>query len=184
MRSRAGMIAAVLGLTVLTPACSGQDTDGKTVSAASPAGGTLAATVSSSPDHRRLAGMLADAKLNTVLEGKAAYTVLAPSDTAFSALGARGEPLSQAEERPLLIAVLRGHILPGQITPAAIGEALTRKNGPVQMRTMAGTLVTFARAGEAITVSNGAQTATLGDSARTASNGALLPIDTVLLPPQ
>jgi len=50
------------------------------------------------------------------------------------------------------------------------------------MATVSGTTVTFARGKDGITVSNGATTATLADNVTTASNGAILPIDRVLLP--
>jgi uncharacterized surface protein with fasciclin (FAS1) repeats len=110
--------------------------------------------------------------------------LLAPTDAAFGTLGEKGTQLAQADQRPLLIAVLRGHILPGQVTPKAIEAAIARKQGPVEMRTMAGNTVTFAKAEKGFTVSNGAQTATLASATTAASNGAVLPIDGVLLPAQ
>jgi uncharacterized surface protein with fasciclin (FAS1) repeats len=148
------------------------------------AAGTVAAAVAASDEHRKLAAALSDTQLAPVLDGNGDYTVLAPSDAAFEALGKKGSALSAEDQRPLLSAVLRGHILPGQVTPEAIARAIARKKGPVEMRTMAGTTVTFAEAGERFTVSNGGAAATLARAATTASNGAVLPIDKVMLPVQ
>ena len=147
------------------------------------ASGTVAAAVAASDGHRKLTAALADTQLAPVLDGKGDYTLLAPSDAAFDALGERGAALSGAEQRPLMIAVLRGHILPGQVTPEAIEAAIARKQGPVEMRTMAGGTVRFAKNGSGYTVSNGAETAALGASTA-ASNGAVLAVDKVLLPAQ
>lgn len=183
MSARATLLAAI-GITLLG-ACSQEDAGDKPVAATGDsANGTVASAVSSSADHRKLATALADTQLAPVLDGKGDYTLLAPSDAAFAALGERGTALTDAERRPLMIAVLRGHILPGQVTPKAIRAAIARKQGPVAMRTMAGSTVTFAEAGDGLTVSNGGETAALATETTAASNGAVLPIDKVLLPVQ
>lgn len=176
------MVVAALGLT-LAAGCSEDRTGTEPVAATSDAG-TVAAAVAGSADHRKLAAALTDTQLAPVLDGKGDYTLLAPSDAAFGALGDKAAKLGEQEQRPLMIAVLRGHILPGQVTSEAIEAAIARKQGPVEMRTMAGGTVTFAKAGEGYTVSNGAQTATLASATTAASNGAVLPIDKVLLPAQ
>lgn len=146
------------------------------------ASGTVAAAVAASPEHDELAAALSDTQLAPVLDGKDIYTLLAPSDAAFAALGAKGEALAGQDRRPLMIAVLRAHLLPGQVTPKAIEEAIARQQGPVEMRTMAGGMVRFSKAGNGITVTNGATSAALGEGSQSASNGAVLPIDKVLLP--
>lgn len=182
MSARALMLAASLGLL----AGCGEQGEGETPVAAERDGvsGTVAAAVAESDEHRKLAAALADTQLAPVLDGTGDYTLLAPSDAAFDALGDKAAALASAEQRPLMIAVLRGHILPGHVTTEAIEAAIARKRGPVEMRTMAGTTVTFAEAGEGLTVSNGGDAATLAGETAAASNGSVLPIDKVLLPVQ
>lgn len=176
------MIAAAVLLALA--GCSEQGQGDEPVAARSePANGTLAATVAASTGHRRLAAALVDTQLAPVLDGKDVYTLLAPGDPAFAALGDKAQALSAAERRPLMAAVLRAHMLPGQVTPESIEQAIARKKGPVEMRTMAGGTVRFSKTDRGIAVSNGAIQAALSDTASIASNGAVLPIDKVLLPP-
>lgn len=165
-------------------ACSPTSEGEQPVAATEAARGTVAAEVAASKEHRKLASALTDSQLAPVLDNKGEYTLLAPNDAAFAALGEKSAQLVGQDQRPLMIAVLRGHILPGQVTPKSIEAAIDRKRGPVEMRTMAGTTVTFAKQDDAITVSNGAATARLAAMTTAASNGAVLPIDKVLLPAQ
>ena len=145
--------------------------------------GTVASAVSGATDLRRLSSALSETQLAPVLDGKGEYTLLAPTDAAFDALGAKGKALAEKDQQPLLIAVLRAHLLPGQVTPHAIEVAIARKKGPVEMRTMAGGTVRFSNDAKGIAVSNGVATAHIASTTQTASNGAILPIDAVLLPP-
>lgn len=184
MIARSTFFAAATGLMVLA-GCSQQDAGEKPVAATGDAAaGTVAAAVAGSADHRRLAAALTGTQLAPVLDGKGDYTLLAPSDAAFEALGDKATALAGEDQRPLMIAVLRGHILPGQVTPKAIEAAIARKQGPVEMRTMAGGTVRFSKSGDGYTVSNGAETANLSGATIAAANGAVLPVDKVLLPAQ
>lgn len=184
MSGRGTLFAATAGLALLA-GCSREDAGAQPEAVTSDAArGTVAAALAGSGDHRKLAAALTDTQLAPVLDGKGDYTLLAPSDAAFEALGDKGAALAAKDQRPLMIAVLRGHILPGQVTLKAIEAAIARKQGPVEMRTMAGGTVTFARAGDGFTVSNGGVTAKLAEATTAASNGAVLPIDKVLLPAQ
>lgn len=177
-------LIALASAAMILAGCSDQDQGAKPVAAKSQsANGTVAATVADFPEHRTLAAALSDTRLAPVLDGKGVYTLLAPGDAAFAALGDKGAALAGAEHRPLMIAVLRAHLLPGEVTPESIEKAIARENGPVEMRTMAGGTVRFSKGERGIVVSNGESEAALSDTARTASNGAVLPIDKVLLPP-
>lgn len=181
MSARVTAVAAsgLLGLA----ACSPSDRSAQTEAVASSTdSGTVAAALTEIADHRMLSAALTDTQLAPVLDGNGHYTLLAPSDAAFDALGEKGTALGSEEQRPLMIAVLRGHILPGQVTSRSVEEAIARKKGPVEMRTMAGDTVRFAQTDEGLTVSNGNQTAKLEAGEVTAANGAVLPIDKVLLP--
>jgi uncharacterized surface protein with fasciclin (FAS1) repeats len=175
-----GAVAAgLLGLAACSPTDRGAKAEKTGTDVTS---GTVAAALGEVDNHRKLSAALADTQLAPVLDGKGDYTLLAPSDAAFEALGEKGKALSAKDQRPLMIAVLRGHILPGQVTPHSVEQAIERKKGPVEMRTMAGDTVRFAKTEKGLTVSNGAQTAVLEAGDLTTPNGAVLPIDTVLLP--
>ena len=86
----------------------------------------------------------------------------------------RGEAM-----RPQAVALLRAHIVPGVLTRRDIDAAITAShNEPVQMRTMADTMLTFAREGDAIVVSapDGARARLTGDETAV-GNGAVQPVD-------
>ncbi len=180
---RAGRMAVAAAAAFGLTACGdGKSTaDGEPLTAARLQNGTIAASLAEIGDLRTLSAALADTQLAPVLDRKGDYTLLAPTDAAFTALGKKFDELRSPKARPLMIALLRGHILPGQVTTESIKAAIARKKGPVRMQTMGGTTVTFTDTGKAITVGNGATTATMGATA-TASNGAILTIDKVLLP--
>lgn len=181
MSGRALLLGAA-GILALA-GCSGQnEAASPTTTTSTAATGTVAAVIAGSDRHRELAAALTDSQLSPVLDGKGEYTLLAPSDAAVDALGSRTERLPDAERIPLMIGVLRGHILPGQVTLPAIEQAIARKAGPVEMRTMAGDTVRFARTQQGLTVSRGSITAKLAGAPTVASNGAVLPIDAVLMP--
>ena len=181
MIRRVALIAAA-GMSALT-ACSQRGEADQPQTFASVTGhGTVASAVSGETDLRKLSSALGDTQLAPVLDGKGEYTLLAPTDAAFEALGAKGKALMAKDQQPLLIAVLRGHLLPGAVTPQAIEKAIARKHGPVEMKTMAGGTVHFNKDEHGIAVTNGGATAHLAGTAQNASNGAILPIDAVLLP--
>lgn len=143
---------------------------------------TVASVIAGEDRFGKLAWALADTQLAPVLDGQGDYTLLAFQDEGFNALGDKGAALTGAAERPLLAAILRGHILPGHVSPDSIRAAIERTEGPVHMRTMAGDTVTFAESGNGITVTNGPVTARIGSNAVAALNGAVLPIDRILMP--
>jgi hypothetical protein len=79
--------------------------------------------------------------------------------------------------------MLRAHTVPGTLTRKDLEAAIARANGrPVQMRTMADTMLTFARDGDAIVVSSdqGGRGRVTGREGL-ASNGAVQPIDGLLV---
>lgn len=120
-----------------------------------------------------------------VIEGDADYTVFAPTDTAFQALGDAASALLGDESRgAILAAILREHMVPGALTPDAIRDAIDRNGGEVSMVSFgAGTLV-FSVVGDDLVVTNDSgQQAKLGGEAVIASNGVVIPIDSVLVDP-
>lgn len=142
---------------------------------------TVAQALSSQADLSTLSQAVVDAQLNEVLDGSGSYTILAPTDEAFAALGEPGRQLLAVERRPLLVGLLREHIVPGHLTPQAIGTAIDKQGGAVRMTTMGGGTVSFAREGEAITVARdeGKPVRFVG-SASESGNGTVIPIAAVL----
>jgi uncharacterized surface protein with fasciclin (FAS1) repeats len=175
-RALAALAAAALALH----GCSGDDAAED--EAAEVSIETLAALIMEADSLSTVAGVIGEAGLAQVFDGAASYTLLAPQDSAFEALGEAGEELRSAEERPAMVAILRDHIVPGYLTPQDIANAVdAADDGTVEMRTMGGHVVTFTGEGEAITVTaeDGA-TARLAGEALLGSNGVAIPLDGVL----
>ena len=177
------LAGAIAGLALL-PACSGDveapEADGATQEDATR---TLAASLGELPDMASLNGAISEAQLGSIFDGPGSYTLLAPNDEAFGALGEDAAALMSEEQRPILVGLLREHILPGHLTPENIAQALEDKGGDVTVTTLGGGNVTFARDGDTITVTNGnGSTAKLASTATAATNGVIIPLDTVLLP--
>jgi uncharacterized surface protein with fasciclin (FAS1) repeats len=173
-------LAATIALAAAVPplgACSKSDTS--PAATTTEAGNrTLAAAIGSAPGLTTLSTALSEAGLADVFDGPGSYTVLAPDDDAFSKLAAGGTTLTDPAHRAELVAVLRGHILPGHLTPDAIRKAIAEKKGPVSMRTLADSMVTFSADGDALTATgaDGAK-ARIDGAALVASNGVVLPLD-------
>lgn len=149
------------------------------------ADGTLATALSDAPGMTTVTTALKSTGLSNVFDGTAAYTILAPDDDAFGALGAAGADLQQPENSAAMAAILRGHILPGYLTVADVEAALKASGGkPVKMKTMGDTEVSFIREGDALVVSapDGARAKVEGKGLG-ASNGAVIPLDAVLHKP-
>ena len=145
--------------------------------------GTLASALSSSDGMATVSDALKEAQLADLLDGVAAYTLLAPDDDAFTALGDEGETLLEPEQRAILVALLRDHLLVGHVTPDAIRSAIEDGGGQAAMATLGGTTVTFELEGDALAVIGpGGSRANIERPAIEAENGVALPLDGVLLP--
>jgi uncharacterized surface protein with fasciclin (FAS1) repeats len=145
---------------------------------------TLAAAIAHAPGLTNVSSALSDAGLAGVFDGPGSYTVLAPDDQAFAQLEG-GRELTSDDAKPLLVAVLRDHIVPGHMTPEAIREAIAKKGGPVEVTTLGDGTLTFSTQGDDIAVAGqGGLRAKLDGSALTASNGVVIPIDGLLKKPQ
>ena len=173
--SASALAAAALALQ----ACSGGADDADRAEVSS---GTLASLVADADELSIVSETLGDAGLAQVFDGAAAYTLFAPQDAAFKALGEAGEALQTAEQRPAMVAILRDHIVPGYLTPDDIGKAIELDaDGSVVMRTMGDHTLTFTSEGDSIAVSSedGAKAHFAGEALR-ASNGVAIPLDGVL----
>jgi uncharacterized surface protein with fasciclin (FAS1) repeats len=172
-------LAAAAGALML-PACS--DKPDEPDATAEVSDETLAAVVEDADGLSTVSDVLGDAGIAQVFDGAASYTLLAPRDAAFDALGEAGDDLRSPEQRAAMVAVLRDHIVPGYLTPDDIANAIKlADDGSVEMRTMGGHTLTFTAEGDVITVANedGATAKFAGDALR-ASNGVATPVDGVL----
>ncbi len=146
---------------------------------------TLAVAISQAPDLSTVSSALSDAGLAGVFDGPGSYTILAPNDAAFSKLGASVDELTADENRALLVAVLRDHILPGHVTPETIRDSVQQNGGPVGMRTLGDGKVTFSVDGKTIAVAGAdGRKAQIDGPAQVANNGVVIPLDSLLKTPQ
>ncbi|MEQ7154376.1 fasciclin domain-containing protein [Brevundimonas aurifodinae] len=161
-------------------ACGGEADKGGDGATPVPSSKTLSVAIGDEGDLDTLEGVIENAGLSDVLDGKGPYTVFAPAN---AALGAAGTDLSDEAMKAQSAALLRAHIVPGALTRADILAAIDRGGGgSVQIRTMADGLLTFSRDGEAVivTAEDGAA-ARLSRDEILATNGVVQPIDGVLV---
>jgi len=176
--------ALALATLPLIAACSGEAQDTTTVQPTKDEStSTLSAVLTANGQMGALRDALAKGGLASLFEEPGSYTLLAPTDDAFAKLGDVETDLLSDEQRPLLVGVLRNHLLPGHITPEAISDAIKAKGGPVAMTTLGGGKLTFAQNGEQLsaTLTDGTSANITGTSVAT-SNGVLIPLDAVLAP--
>jgi uncharacterized surface protein with fasciclin (FAS1) repeats len=172
-------LSAAAGALML-PACSGDSDDDAGMAEVS--NETLASVVDDADGLTLVSDVLGEAGLAQVFDGAAAYTLFAPQDAAFDALGEAGDDLRSPEQRAAMVAILRDHIVPGYLTPQDIGNAIElADDGSVEMRTMGNHTLTFTSDDDAIVVTaqDGASARFSGNALR-ASNGVAIPLDAVL----
>lgn len=178
-------IAGALALAAIPLASCEKVEEDRTEAAGGEVHRTLASAIASAPELSVVSDALSDSGLAGVFDGPGSYTVLAPQDDAFRQLGDGEQSIASPEAKPVLVAVLRDHILPGHLTPAAIREAVAAQGGPVRMRTLGEGNVSFSLDGETIRVeSDEGMRASVEGAALTASNGMVIPIDGLLKTPQ
>jgi uncharacterized surface protein with fasciclin (FAS1) repeats len=184
--SRANLTAALAcaGLLLL-PACKQDNAPGSsaaTTDASKPGDTTLAKAIGSASNLSTVAAALKATGLDAVFDGNASYTVLAPTDEAFGALGDKKAMLTAPENGAAMAAALRDHIVPGTLTPADIGKAIDAAKGEaVKMRTVGNGELAFTKSGSTITVTapDGSSAKFAGDAVP-AKNGVAIPIDALL----
>jgi transforming growth factor-beta-induced protein len=154
-------------LLLAASACGNDDT------VAPAATGDIVDIVASNPDVGTLAAALEAAGLIGALEGAGPFTVFAPRNQAFDALGADVvQAILEADNADLLAEVLTFHVVPGV---AALSSGLS--NGQT-VSTLQGGALTIGVSGSKVTV-NGATVLTADIQA---TNGVIHIIDAVLVP--
>ena len=172
----------IVGAALLAGSACSKPADKTDPAAMGKSDSSLEATIAGDAQFKTLAAGLKSTGLDGVFSGKGNYTVLAPTESAFSAIGDKTGGLTATEQTPVLAAVLRGHIIPGTLTTGDIGKAIDANEGkPISMRTMGTGSVSFARNGTDLNVTaDDGSTAKLNGAGMTASNGEVLPISAVL----
>ena len=173
-------LAALASLALLAvPACSAEESADQ--GSAEPTDDTLAEAISDADDLSVVAAALGDSGLAQVFDGAGSYTIFAPNDAAFEALGEAGAALREPGQSAAMTAVLRDHIVPGYLTPTDIQAAIEAQGGTVKVETMGDHALTFTRANDGIRVTSedGSAAMLVGDALK-ARNGVAIALDGVL----
>lgn len=187
MRPMNPTLALLAACTLALGACSGGASPSDEASPAevvdlTPETETLATALDNTDGVQTMAEALKETGIAGIFQGKGSYTLLAPDDDAFAALGDAGKALTGSSDHAALAALIKDHLLPGYVTPQDLGAAIDASdNGQVTMTTLSGQGLTFTRSGDAITVSapDGSQ-ATLEADPVAAETSIAIPIDGVL----
>ena len=176
MIKHATFLAGVLALS--TAACSYQEEADPADPTSQIADVSLADAVSDAGNLSTFSSGLEKVGLSETIDGPAAYTLLAPTDEAFNAMGADGATLMQDDNTAVLAAVIRNHILPGHVTAESLKQAIEDEGGPVTLETMGGSEVTVNDTDGALvfTTEDGASARMTGEEIATRT-GVAIPID-------
>lgn len=146
-----------------------------------PGNQTLSGTLASASSLSDFNAIVRNAGLDQVLNGVGPYTVLAPTNSAFGT--GEGQALAADDMRGPAAALVRAQVVPGVLTRADILAAIdASRSKRVQIRNMADGLLTLTRDGSDIIVITESDTrARLVEAETLASNGAIQPVDGVLV---
>jgi len=145
-----------------------------TIGASAATNANLLETARSAGNFTMFLRLVRTAGLDSILRGPGPYTVLAPTDAAFSALPA-DQLNALLTDNAKLTRVLEYHIINGRYTSADVMGQMS----PTTPMTLEGQPLTVGTSGGLVTV-NGAHAVVVD---LIASNGVLYGIDTVLMPP-
>ncbi|HEY8781468.1 MAG TPA: fasciclin domain-containing protein [Mucilaginibacter sp.] len=168
-------VIAMLAIGVSSNNLFAQTTAATTASAGS---ADLVATLSANPDYDASAIAIRAANLGTTLKGAGPYTILAPSNTAFSNLPS-GKLDSLMADPAKLTAVLKGEVLTGKYDKAALIKLLG--SGTPTVTTLDGKLLTLSVTDKHLTFTD-----SQGNKAKViafdmlGTNGVAIGIDAVL----
>ncbi|TVQ04794.1 MAG: fasciclin domain-containing protein [Balneolaceae bacterium] len=84
--------------------------------------GTVVDVISESEDHTIFAGLLAETELDNIVAQPGPFTIVAPTDAAFEAMG---DQLDQMREDPQVLQnVIIGHLFQGEVASAEVEDHL------------------------------------------------------------
>jgi uncharacterized surface protein with fasciclin (FAS1) repeats len=174
--------ACLLALAVGASACGGGgDTTGSETAGGaasdeggggSAAAGNIVAVAKETPELSTLVQALTAAGLVKTLEEPGPYTVFAPTNEAFAALGGKLDELLEPQNKKELAEILTYHVAPGEVASSQLEDGQ-------RIETVQGEDVEIGIEGKEVTV-NGARVVMPDVST---SNGIVHVIDEVLIPP-
>jgi len=174
------LAACLLALAIGVAACgddddetttSGAATTEQTTGSGAEAGENVVQVAQGTPDLSTLVEALTAAELAKTLEGPGPFTVFAPTNEAFEALGDTLSTLLEPANQEELAEVLTYHVVPGELTASELSDGQ-------MLETIQGDSLEVKIEGEEVTV-NGAAVVTPDVEA---SNGVVHVIDEVLTP--
>jgi uncharacterized surface protein with fasciclin (FAS1) repeats len=195
---RALKISMIAGLSALAlSACSGKaDAPAEDVvvqdetAAADPVAGdttapkTIVALAQGNADLSTLVAAVTAAGLGETLSGAGPFTVFAPTNAAFAKVDkATLDGLLKPEAKDKLAAILKYHVVAGNVKAADVVKMITDGKGTATIKTVAGGELKASMAGDKVVLTDakgGKSTITATDIA--ASNGVVHTIDTVVMP--
>lgn len=185
---KANLTLALLAASALAlGACSGEtpSSDASTGAASDvlvPSNQSVPDALDNADGLQTVAEALKSTGIADIFDGNGSYTLLAPDDDAFAALGDTGKELIASSDHAALAALIKDHMLPGYVTSEDLGNAIDAStDGQVTMTTLGGDDLTFTRQDDTIvvTAADGAQ-ATLENDPVAGGSSIALPINAVL----
>ena len=186
---KALLAAPLFAAALVLSACSGKSpsTDSSSEAAEmTPTSETLPEVLDDADGMQTMAEALKTTGIEGVFNDKGSYTLLAPEDDAFDALGDPAKALTEAKDHAALAALVRSHMLTGYITPEDIAAAIAAsKTGKISMPTLGGSTLTFSKSGPnpddaiIVTADDGSQ-ATLDDEPVAGGSSIAIPVSSVL----
>ncbi|WP_374597672.1 fasciclin domain-containing protein [Brevundimonas sp.] len=170
-----------------TDAMSAEGAMAPATDAAAPAAatGTIVATAQGNSDFSTLVSAVQSAELVDTLNGAGPFTVFAPTNAAFEKVpAATRETLMSPAGKADLTKILTYHVVPGNVTAAALTEQITAGGGSATLTTVeGGTLTARAGADGSVTLTDEkGGTARVVQTDVAATNGVIHAIDTVVMP--
>lgn len=134
--------------------------------------------------HQTLLAAFKSTEMEGLLDNEVPLTIFAPSDMAFSKLApTKLQDLLNSDDKDMLKAVLKYHIVAGKLTASKILKALCRGQGKATFTTIQGNKIIATMRGLDIVLTDA-----MGNSAKitaadaTRGNGIVHEIDSVILP--
>ncbi len=179
-----GLAACNSGAETEAPAADAMATD-TAAEAPAAASGTVVTVAQGNPDFTTLVSAVQAAELVDTLNGAGPFTVFAPTNAAFEKIpAATRESLMAPAGKEDLTGILTYHVVPGNVSAAALAEQITAGGGSAQLTTVqGGTLTARSNADGSITLTDAAgNTSRVVQADVAATNGVIHAIDTVVMP--
>lgn len=174
--------AALAGTAMLaaTPAAAGHHKE----MASETASPNLVEIAQSTGVHETLVAAVVAADLAGTLAGDGAFTVFAPTDTAFAKLpDGTIASLVQPENKDTLTGILTYHVVGGRITSDMILEYIRTGGGEARIQTLSGGILKARLSGDTVVITDAAgRTAAVTQVDVSGSNGVIHVTDGVFLP--